>query len=79
MSFGGLNGCVAQQELNLLESPPDSRHNFAQVRLMVLVQTDPVADDGRMRPFGPIEALFKGRHFDGQIIVLCVSGMPASS
>ena len=26
-----------------------------------------------MRPFGPIEALFKGRHFDGQIIILCVS------
>jgi transposase-like protein len=40
---------------------------------MVLVQTDPVADDGRMQPFGPVEALFKGRHFDGQIIVLCVS------
>ena len=30
-------------------------------------------DDGRMQPFGPVEALFKGRHFDGQIIVLCVS------
>ena len=40
---------------------------------MALVQTDPIADDGRMRPFGPIEALFKGRHFDGQIIILCVS------
>jgi transposase-like protein len=26
-----------------------------------------------MQPFGPIEALFKGRHFDGQIIILCVS------
>ena len=26
-----------------------------------------------MQPFGPVEALFKGRHFDGQIIVLCVS------
>jgi transposase-like protein len=23
--------------------------------------------------FGPVEALFKGRHFDGQIIILCVS------
>src|SRR5438270_10694273 len=41
--------------------------------LTALVQTDPIADDGRMRPFGPIEALFKGRHFDGQIIILCVS------
>src|SRR5205823_9005276 len=40
---------------------------------LALVQTDPIADDGRMRPFGPIEALFKGRHFDGQIIILCVS------
>ena len=26
-----------------------------------------------MQPFGPLEALFKGRHFDGQIIILCVS------
>jgi transposase-like protein len=26
-----------------------------------------------MQPFGPVEALFKGRHFDGQIIFLCVS------
>ena len=26
-----------------------------------------------MQPFGPVESLFKGRHFDGQIIVLCVS------
>src|SRR5205823_6931102 len=41
--------------------------------IRALVQTDPIADDGRMRPFGPIEALFKGRHFDGQIIILCVS------
>ena len=37
------------------------------------MQTDPVVDDGRMQPFGSVEALFKGRHFDGQIIVLCVS------
>src|SRR5438067_6998874 len=42
-------------------------------RSRVLVQTDPIADDGRTRPFGPIEALFKGRHIDGQIIILCVS------
>src|SRR5215469_12612199 len=26
-----------------------------------------------MQPFSPVEALFKGRHFDGQIIILCVS------
>ena len=26
-----------------------------------------------MQPFGIVEALFKGRHFDGHIIVLCVS------
>jgi putative transposase len=37
------------------------------------VQTSSIADDGRMQPFGTVEALFKGRHFDGQIIVLCVS------
>jgi transposase-like protein len=26
-----------------------------------------------MQRFAPVEALFKGRHFDGQIIILCVS------
>jgi transposase-like protein len=26
-----------------------------------------------MQPFVPVEALFKGRHFDGQTIILCVS------
>jgi transposase-like protein len=26
-----------------------------------------------MQPFVPVEALFNGRHFDGQIIILCVS------
>ena len=26
-----------------------------------------------MQRFVPIEVLFKGRHFDGQIIILCVS------
>jgi transposase-like protein len=26
-----------------------------------------------MQPFVPVEALFKGRHFDGKIIILCVS------
>ena len=35
------------------------------------MQTGP--DDGSMQPFGPVEALFKGQHFDGQIIILCVS------
>ena len=30
-------------------------------------------DHGRMRRFVPVEALFNGRHFDGQIIILCVS------
>ena len=30
-------------------------------------------DDGRMQPFVPVEVLFKGRHFDGQIIILCVT------
>src|SRR5579862_4110791 len=32
-----------------------------------------IGDDDRMQPFVPVEALFKGRHFDGQIIILCVS------
>src|SRR5215467_6161204 len=39
----------------------------------VLVQTGPIGDDGRMQPFSPVGAVFKGRHFDGQIIILCVS------
>jgi transposase-like protein len=26
-----------------------------------------------MQPFSPVGAVFKGRHFDGQIIILCVS------
>ena len=26
-----------------------------------------------MQPFVPVEALFKGRHYDGQIIIRCVS------
>jgi len=26
-----------------------------------------------MQPFGPVETPLKGRHFDGQIIILCVS------
>jgi hypothetical protein len=30
-------------------------------------------DDGRMRRFVSVEALFSGRHFDRQIIILCVS------
>ena len=30
-------------------------------------------DDEEMQRFVPIEGLFKGRHFDRQIIVLCVS------
>jgi transposase-like protein len=30
-------------------------------------------DDEEMQQFVPIEVLFKGRHFDGQIIILCVA------
>ena len=30
-------------------------------------------DDEEMQRFVPIEDLFKGRHFDRQMIVLCVS------
>ena len=41
--------------------------------LLVLVQTGLIADDGSMQAFSPVEALFKGRHFDGRIIILCVS------
>jgi hypothetical protein len=32
-----------------------------------------IGDDDRMQPFATVEALFKGRHFDGQINILCVS------
>ena len=38
-----------------------------------LVQTRfPVSDDGLMPPFVPVEELFKGRHFDDEIVILCV-------
>ena len=38
-----------------------------------LVQTRPgVSDDVQMPPFVPVEQLFKGRHFDQEIVVLCV-------
>ena len=43
------------------------------VILMVLVQTGiRVGDDGQMPRFVPMEELFKGRHFDREIVVLCV-------
>jgi len=31
-----------------------------------------VSDDGQMPRFVPIEDLFKGRHVDPEIVVLCV-------
>src|SRR5262245_62867801 len=43
------------------------------MRFRALVQIAVIMDYGRMRRFVPIEALFSGRHFDRQIIVLCVS------
>jgi len=40
---------------------------------MALVQTGPeIGDDRRMPRFVPVEELFKGRHFDQEIVVLCV-------
>jgi len=40
---------------------------------MALVQTGPgIGDDGQMPRFVPVEELFKGRHFDREILVLCV-------
>jgi hypothetical protein len=31
-----------------------------------------IGDDGQMPGFVPVEELFKGRHFDQEIVVLCV-------
>ena len=31
-----------------------------------------VSDDGQMPPLAPVEELFIGRHFDQEIVVLCV-------
>ena len=43
------------------------------VVIMVLVQTAPrVGDDRQMPRFVPVEELFKGRHFDQEIVALCV-------
>src|SRR3989442_1283075 len=40
---------------------------------IALVQTGPgIGDDGQMPRFVPVEELFKGRHFDREILVLCV-------
>jgi len=42
-------------------------------RLMALVQTGTESgDDEQMPRFVPVEELFKGRHFDREIVVLCV-------
>ena len=48
--------------LPLNPSPPGSSAN-ARV----------AGDDEEMQRLVPIEDLFKGRHFDGQIIILCVA------
>lgn len=53
---------------------------YVKVLIGALVQTGlRSGDDDRMQRFVPVEALFKGRHFDGQIIILCVSGTRASN
>src|SRR5262245_12127416 len=42
-------------------------------RQPVLVQArSPVSDDGLMPTFVPVEELFKGHHFDQEIVVFCV-------
>ena len=38
-----------------------------------------IGDDGRMQRFVPVEALFKERHFDGQIIIPCASRQHAQT
>src|SRR5229473_3206660 len=50
-------------------------HRLGDVHaFQALVQNARVAgDDEEMQRYVPIEDLFKGRHFDRQIIVLCVS------
>jgi len=43
------------------------------VSTTALVQTGPgIGEDGQMPRFVPVEELFKGRHFDREILVLCV-------
>ena len=36
-------------------------------------KTTNAEDDGSMQRFAPLEELFKGRHFDQEIVVQCVS------
>src|SRR5262249_42250319 len=49
------------------ESDEDLAKRFPpSLRPKALVQTGPIADDGSMQLFSPVEALFKGRHSDGQ-------------
>jgi len=35
-------------------------------------KTDSTKDDGSIQQFAPLEELFKGRHFDQEIVMLCV-------
>jgi hypothetical protein len=49
------------------------RRSPVNIMERVLVQTGPgVGDDGQMPRFVPVEEQFKGRHFNQEIVVICV-------
>jgi hypothetical protein len=75
----GLSANETAHGVGVARSCSESDTGCRKHRGSVLVQTGLIADDGSMQPFSPVEALFKGRQFDGQIIILCVSWYPVSN
>ena len=56
-----------------VELPPAATNCRVLVSQPAVVQTGiRVGDDGQMPRFVPREELFKGRHFDQEIVILCV-------
>ena len=61
-----------------LPQPPSPLHEVVTTKLLPQQEGSDAnarvaGDDEEMQRFVPIEDLFKGRHFDGQIIILCVA------
>jgi hypothetical protein len=55
---GGLRGAIRDQDI---------------LKHIICCEREGVGDDEEMRRFVPVEDVFKGRDFDRQIVVLCVS------
>ena len=73
--FRDFNDCTMFHDLSFNRTLLIQRQmsTASVVQPVALVQTRGAGEDEGMQRFVPIEDLFKGRHFDRQIIVLCVS------